>query len=197
MSPHKARFKKRAWLNTRGAAYGSALSVDCFDAGNSVTHFPFTITVLYEDPKQEASLDNFERGDRNRFYSKNYWDGRNVTQKAHRALQESHICVWPWLKTVPLGNCACIKTRFRGCSTLCALVLALREVLQHEAEVAQAVFEWSQWQDSGLISGVQLEDWQQPPTPRRAVGQGLQEDKVRTVVSSKCSLYGFPPATAD
>jgi len=52
--------------------------------------------------------------------------------------------------------------------------LALREVLEDKAEVSQAVFEWGQGEDSGLIGRVQLEDGQQPPAPRRTVGRGLQ-----------------------
>lgn len=62
-----------------------------------------------------------------------------------------------------------------GYNTTVLRGLALREVLKDEAEVSQALFEWGQGEDSGLIGRVQLEDRQQPPAPGRTVGRGLED----------------------
>lgn len=66
-------------------------------------------------------------------------------------------------------------SRCHNTTELCGL--ALREVLQDEAKVSQAVFERAQGQDSGLIGRVQLEDRQHPPAPGRTVGRGLEGSK--------------------
>lgn len=52
--------------------------------------------------------------------------------------------------------------------------LALEEVLQDEAQVAQPVFEGWQGQDGGLVRRVQLQHRQEPPAPRGPVRRGLQ-----------------------
>lgn len=79
----------------------------------------------------------------------------------YESLNSLHCNIWLWADcchdtTVPWG-------------------LTLREVLQDQAEVSQAVFEWGQGQDGGLIGGVQLEDWEQPPAPGWTVGGGLED----------------------
>lgn len=58
-----------------------------------------------------------------------------------------------------------------------AVGLALREVLEDEADVPQAVFERREGQDSGLVGWVQLEHRQQPPAPGWTVGRGLEDDR--------------------
>lgn len=67
--------------------------------------------------------------------------------------------------------------------------LALRKILEDEAEVSQAVLQRGQRQEGGLIGGVQLEHRQQPPAPGRTVGRGLQrENQDKKTISNILSL---------